>query len=238
MSWTDAASWAEPTLHLVFWPLATIAAYALAKKVHRRWHFWWTGPLLLTPLAVLALLAALGANYGQYMSGTHWLVLMLGPATVAFAIPIHEQRTVIRRHWPVLLVGVLAGSTIALGSAWALAHALDVPDTIGRSLMPRSTTTPFAMAVSGEIGGVPQLTAVFVILTGVCGAAMGEVMLKWLPLRSTLARGALFGMAAHGAGVAKAHEIGREEGSIAGLVMILAGLLNLLLAPLVMLALS
>ncbi len=87
------------------------------------------------------------------------------------------------------------------------------------------------MAVSDEIGGVPNLTAVFAILTGVCGAAMGELMLKWLPLRSALARGALFGMGAHGAGVAKATEIGKEEGSIAGLVMILAGLMNLLAAP-------
>lgn len=230
--------WTDPVFQLIFWPLATVALYALARLVYRRWHHWWSAPLVVTPLAVLALIAALGADYRQYMSGTHWLVLMLGPATVAFAIPIYEQRTVIRRHWPVLLVGVLAGSAIALGSAWALAHALGVPDAIGRSLMPRSTTTPFAMAVSDEIGGVPQLTAVFVILTGVCGAALGEVMLKWLPLRSALARGALFGMAAHGAGVAKAHEIGREEGSIAGLVMILAGLLNLVLAPLVMLALN
>ncbi|MEW6256857.1 MAG: LrgB family protein [Pseudomonadota bacterium] len=230
--------WTDPVLHLVFWPLATIALYVVARKLHGRWHHWWSAPLVVTPLAVLALVAGLGADYGQYMSGTHWLVLMLGPATVAFALPIYEQRALIRHHWPVLLVGVGAGSTIALASAWALAHALGVPEEIGRSLMPRSTTTPFAMVVSGEIGGIPQLTALFVILTGVCGAALGEVMLKWLPLRSALARGALFGMAAHGAGVAKAHELGREEGSIAGLVMILAGLLNLILAPLVMLALG
>jgi putative effector of murein hydrolase len=93
-------------------------------------------------------------------------------------------------------------------------------------------STPFAMTVSGDIGGVPNLTAVFVIFTGVFGAALGEAMLAILPLRSVLARGALFGMGAHAAGVAKAHEIGREEGSIAGLVMVLVGLLNVLAAPL------
>jgi len=87
--------------------------------------------------------------------------------------------------------------------------------------------------VSGDIGGVPDLTAVFVILTGICGAALGEVVLKVMPLRSSLARGALFGMGAHGAGVARAHQIGGEEGSIAGLVMVLAGLFNVMIAPLV-----
>ncbi|MFG1428128.1 LrgB family protein [Roseixanthobacter glucoisosaccharinicivorans] len=222
---------------LFFWPVATIAFYVLARVVNRRFGRWFTAPLLLTPVLILGLTALLHTNYADYLRGTHWLLLMLGPATVAFAIPIYEQRAMIRRHWPVLLVGVLAGSTIALGTAWGLANLLGLPDVLGRSLMPRSTTTPFAMSMSGEIGGIPDLTAMFVVVTGICGATLGEVMLKWLPLRSTLARGALFGMGAHGAGVAKAHQIGREEGSIAGLVMILAGFVNLLLGPLVAIAL-
>jgi putative effector of murein hydrolase len=126
---------------------------------------------------------------------------------------------------------VAIGSSIAMASAWVMADLLGLSDQLARSLMPRSVTMPFAMAVSDDIGGLPDLTAVFVILTGVCGAAIGEVMLNWLPLRSALARGALFGMGAHGAGVAKAHQIGTEEGSIAGLVMVLAGLFNVLMAP-------
>jgi putative effector of murein hydrolase len=156
---------------------------------------------------------------------------LLGPATVAFAIPIYQQRATIRRYWPVLLVGVVMGSSSAMLSAWGLAHLLGLNDAISLSLMPRSMSTPFAMTVSGDIGGTPDLTAIFVVITGVFGAALGELMLNWLPLRSTLARGALFGMGAHGAGVAKAHQIGREEGSIAGLVMVLVGLVNVLAAP-------
>jgi putative effector of murein hydrolase len=93
------------------------------------------------------------------------------------------------------------------------------------------------MAISQNIGGVPDLTALFVVVTGVLGAALGENLLAILPLRSSLARGALFGMGAHGAGVAKARQIGREEGSIAGLVMVLVGLVNVLAAPLLALLL-
>src|SRR5262249_27111396 len=111
------------------------------------------------------------------------------------------------------------------------------PGPITLSLLPRSVSTPFAMAVSNGIGGVPDLTAVFSMITGVLGAAMGEAMLSWLPLRSSLSKGALLGMGATGAGVAKAQELGGEEGSIAGLVMILAGVLNVLLSPLLALCL-
>lgn len=223
----------DPLFATLFWSAVTIGCYAAARLIARRWRFWWTSPLVLTPLAVGIVALSLHTGYGDYIRGTHWLVLMMGPATVAFAIPIYEQRALIRRHWPVLLVGVLVGSTLAMVTAFILADLMGLSQTLQLSLMPRSTSTPFAMTVSGDIGGVPDLTAVFVILTGICGAALGEVVMKVVPLSSSLARGALFGMGAHGAGVAKAHQIGGEEGSIAGLVMVLAGLFNVLAAPLV-----
>lgn len=215
----------------LFWSVVTIGGYLVARAVARRWRRWWTSPLLLTPVMVGLVAVSLHAGYAEYIRGTHWLVLMMGPATVAFAIPIYEQRAVIRRHWPVLVLGVLVGSSIAMVAAFFMASWLGLSASVQLSLMPRSTSTPFAMAVSDDIGGLPNLTAVFVILTGVCGAALGEAMLKVMPLRSSLARGALFGMGAHAAGVAKAHQIGGEEGSIAGLVMVLAGLFNVMMAP-------
>lgn len=103
---------------------------------------------------------------------------------------------------------------------------------MSRSLVPRSITTPFAMPLAQGLGGVPELTAVFVMITGVFGALAGSLLIRFLPLRSSLARGALFGVGAHGAGVSRAQEVGREEGTVAGLVMVLMGLLNLFAAPL------
>ena len=230
-------SFGSPTLSALeataFWSAITIAGYLLARFVHRRMDQWWTTPLLLAPVAVGAVALSLDAGYARYASSTHWLMLMLGPATVAFAIPIYAQRVLIRRYWPVLLVGVMVGSAIAMGTAFLLASMLDLPESLRLSLMPRSTSTPFAMTVSGDIGGIPDLTAVFVILTGICGAALGDVLMKLMRLRTPMARGALLGMGAHGAGVARAHRIGGEEGSIAGLVMVMAGLFNVLMAPVV-----
>jgi predicted murein hydrolase (TIGR00659 family) len=229
--------WTDPVVLTLTWSAATVALYGLAKAVHRRWPRWWTTPLTLTPLLLAAVALAFHVSYRDYSRGAHWLVLLLGPATVAFAVPIYQQRALIRRHWPVLAAGVAAGSGAAIASAWALASLFGLSGALRLSLLPRSISTPFAMTVSGDIGGTPELTAIFVVFTGVFGAALGEAMLHWLPLRSTLARGALFGMGAHGAGVAKAHQIGREEGSVAGLVMVLVGLVNVLAAPLLALVL-
>jgi len=223
---------AEPIKLGLFWSTATIGFYGASRAVDRGRPRWWTSPLLLTPALLLAVAVGLHAGYRDYIRGTRWIMLMLGPATVAFALPIYEQRALIRRHGPLLVIGAAMGSAVAILSAWLFADLFGLSGQMRLSLLPHSITTPFAMAVSGHIGGNPDLTAVFVAVTGVCGAAMGRLVLDCLPLRSSIARGALFGMGAHGAGVVKAHEVGAEEGSMAGLVMVLAGLLNVLLAPL------
>jgi predicted murein hydrolase (TIGR00659 family) len=231
MAWLNAVR-NDPIVGTLFWSAATIGIYLAAKALYRRWPRLWLMPLLVTPALLTVLVLLLHSGYRDYIRGTHWLMLLLGPATVAFAVPIYRQRALIRRHWPVLLLGMLAGSATAMISAWVLATALGLSGPLRLSLLPRSISTPFAMAVSGEIGGVPDLTAVFVIVTGLFGAVFGQVMLSWLPIRSALARGALYGVGAHAAGTAKAHELGGEEGSVAGLVMVLVGLFNVLFAPL------
>ena len=230
---TLAALWREPLVQAAVWSLATILLYLLAKRVHRRWPRWWLMPLAVAPALLMIAALALNVSYRDYIRGTHWLVALLGPATVAFAVPIYEQRALIRRRWPLLLAGMVAGSLTAVATSWALAYVLGIDGELRLSLLPRSMSTPFAMEVSGEIGGIPDLTAVFVVLTGITGAAVGDIVLARLPLRSTLAKGALFGVGAHGAGTARAHQIGREEGAIAGLVMVLVGLMNVALAPLI-----
>lgn len=230
---TLAALWREPLIQASVWSLATILLYVLAKRMHRRWPRWWLMPLAVAPALLMIAALALNVSYRDYIRGTHWLVALLGPATVAFAVPIYEQRALIRRRWPLLLAGMVAGSLTAVATSWALAYVLGIDGELRLSLLPRSISTPFAMEVSGEIGGIPDLTAVFVVLTGIIGAAVGDVVLARLPLRSTLAKGALFGVGAHGAGTARANQIGREEGAVAGLVMVLVGLMNVALAPLI-----
>jgi len=214
------------------WPLFSVALYLLAKALHRRLPRWWNAPVLSTPVFLLTAVMVSGQSYASYFAGSHFLVMLLGPCTVAFAVPVYQQRRLIQRHWRLLASGSLVGSGVALFAAWAMAHLFGLDHDIVLSLVPRSISMPFALAVSSSIGGVPELTAVFVVLTGVFGAIAGGFMLRALPLHSATARGAMLGMGAHGAGVARAFQAGPEEGAIAGLTMILVGLLNALLVPL------
>lgn len=216
----------------LFWLAFTLAAYLGSRWLYRRTGRYLLSPLILVPALLLAVAVPLHTAYAEYARNTHWLMGVLGPVTVAFAVPIWQQRALLARHWPALLVGMLAGSVASIGSSWALARGLALDPSVSLSLLPRSITTPFAMPVAQDLGGVPELTAVFVMFTGVLGAVFGGILLRWLPLRTALARGALFGVGAHGAGVSRAREVGHEEGSVAGLVMVLTGLLNLFAAPL------
>lgn len=217
----------------LLWVAVTVACYFLARMANRRIHAWWTSPLLVPCVVCLILGFALHANYNDYMRGGRWLMMLAGPATVAFALPIYKQRALLRRHWPLLIFGVAFGSTLALGSTWVLSEWLGFSEGLRLSLLPRSFTAPFAMPFAQNIGGSPDLAAVCVICTGIIGAALGGVMLRILPLRSSFARGVMFGMGAHGAGVARAREVGAEEEAVAGLVMVLAGVTCAILGPII-----
>lgn len=215
------------------WFALTVILYLGCKALYRRHPRWWLMPMLAVPVILIVGLLLSHQSFAVYFADTRWLVWMLGPATVAFAVPIYEYRQLIRRHWLALIVGVLAGSAAAVTSSVFLARLLGLSTDLQASLAPRSVSTPFAMAVASQLGGSPDLTAVFVVLTGVFGMLSGELMLALLPLRSHLARGALFGASSHGAGTAKAMEIGQEEGVVSSLVMMISGVATVFAAPLI-----
>lgn len=219
-------------LRAVFWSVATVGFYGLARRWHRLYPRRWTMPLLVTPFLLFLVMTALGASYHDYLRGTRWMLLVLGPATVAFAVPISLQRPLIQAHWRELLAATVVGSLTSIGSGWVLAGWLGLDAGVRHCLLPRSTSTPFALEVSQRLGSAAELTAVFVMLTGLLGTVIGDLLLLRFAEAPALARGALFGMGAHAAGTARAHQIGQVEGAVAGLVMVLVGLLNVTLAPL------
>jgi len=214
-----------------FWPAFTIGLYSILYALYRRsGGKWYVTPIIWVPLGILGLAHVTQTSYGLYKLGSQYLVMMLGPATVAFAVSIYERRLLIQRYWPVLTLGILSGSLVSWVSGWALAHWLCLPLPIRLSVLPRSVSTPFAMPIAGMLGGMPDLTAVLVILSGVVGAVLGEGVLSLLSVRHSVLKGVALGMAAHGMGTARAYQIGEKEGVIAGLTMILAGVANVLTA--------
>jgi putative effector of murein hydrolase len=209
----------------------TVALYALSKRVYARFPRPWLTPLLVVPVVLVAVVLIMRIPYPVYFADTRWLMWLLGPATVAFAVPIYEYRHLLRRHWLSLSVGVTVGLVVAVGGSLALAKLLHLSPELQRTLATRSISTPFALAVSARLHAPKDLTALFTIATGVCGMLLGELVLVLVPLRSRLARGALFGAGAAGVGAAKARELGVEEGVIASLTMMIAGVVMVLIAP-------
>ncbi|MGY4025359.1 LrgB family protein [Aeromonas rivuli] len=210
----------------------TLLFYYLSKWLYGRKRILPLMPLLLAPALLIALVLSCHIPYETYMADSHWLLWLLGPATIAFAIPVYENKALMRKHWLSLSIGVLASVVMAVGSSVLLARWLGLSDLLQRSLAMRSITTPFAVEASKSVGGQSDLTALFVVLTGVIGMAVGDGVLSRLAIRSKLGKGAGFGASAHGAGTAKAYQLGNEEGVVASMVMMIAGMVTVLLAPL------
>ena len=200
----------------------TVVLYYVSKRLYSHKKSIFLMPLMLAPLLLVVMVIMFRIPYQSYMQDSHWLMWMLGPATVAFAIPVYDNRELIRRHWLSLSVGVMVSVFVAVGSTVMLARLFHLPELLQRSLAMRSITTPFAVEATKSVGGQSDLTALFVVLTGLIGMAIGEVILTVLSIRSRLGKGASLGASAHGAGTAKAYQLGSSEGVVSSVVMMIA----------------
>lgn len=220
-------------LHGPFYLLMTVLFYFLNKQLYRRIKIIPFMPLVFTPIVLILVLLFCHVSYDRYESSSRWLLWLLGPATVAFAVPVYEYRQIIRRHWMSLTAGVSTATLVATTSSVLLARWMMLPDVVQKSLAVRSVTTPFALEAAKSIGGQQDLVALFVVVTGVTGMAIGNGFYLFLSIRNGIAKGAGLGAASHGAGTARSFELGEQEGVISSLVMMLSGVVTVLAAPLI-----
>lgn len=213
----------------------TLLAYQLGLFVFKRsGQKAWANPVLIAILIISLLLWATKTPYPRYLEGAQFIHFLLGPATVALAVPLHAYWRRLRLMAMPLIVGLFAGSATAVVSAMWLAKILGAsPETV-YSLAPKSITTPIAMAVAEQIGGLPSLTAVLVVLTGVIGAMGFPTLFRLLRIRDHATMGFAVGVTAHGLGTARAFLVGEEAGAFAALGMGLNGILTALLLPLLL----
>lgn len=217
----------------LLWLTLTLAAYITAFAVYERSRFNpLVNPVAIAVIVLVGILLATRTPYATYFEGAQFVHFLLGPATVALAVPLYEQVPKLKRAWFALAVGLLVGVVVAMTSALAIAWLLGASGATIASLAPKSVTTPVAMGISEKIGGIPSLTAVVVVLTGICGAALGRFVFDALRVRNHAVRGFAVGLAAHGQGVARAFIVSDEAGAFAGLAMGLTALATALIAPL------
>ena len=218
----------------LFWLTVTLIAYLIGDRAaHLCRRHPLVNPVVIAVVIVGGLLVSSGTSYGAYFAGAQFIHFLLGPATVALAVPLYRNRRRVRDNLVPLLAAALAGSVCASASALAIAAALGAPHDILMSLAPKSVTTAVAMAISERLGGLPSLTAALVILTGIIGALIVTPMMNALGIRDYAARGFAAGLASHGLGTARAFSVNSLAGTFAGIAMGLNAVMTAVLAPLV-----
>jgi predicted murein hydrolase (TIGR00659 family) len=223
----------------LLWLTATLLAYLASHQLFlRSGQNPLVNPVALSILLLVGILAVTGTDYRTFFDGAQFIHFLLGPATVALAVPLYTHFGTVRRAALPMLAALAAGSLTAVTSAVAVAWLLSASRETLASLAPKSVTTPIAMGIAEQIGGLPSLTAVFVILTGIIGAIAVTPLFDLLGLRDWRAWGFAAGVAAHGIGTARAFQVNELAGTFAGIGMGLNGLATAILVPLLLAALG
>lgn len=220
---------ASPLLHLTL----TLVAYQIGSVIYRRGRLNpLLNPVLVAVVLVVAVLATTGTDYDVYFDGAQFVHFLLGPATVALAIPLYRQFDKVRRSAVAVLASIVTGSLTASVSAVVIAWLLGGSRDALISLAPKSVTAPVAMGITEQLGGLPSLTAVLVITTGILGAMIGPHVLDLVRIKDWAARGLAIGTASHGIGTARAMQVNEVAGAFSGLAMGLNALATAVLLPL------
>ena len=190
-------------------------------------------PVLIAVAVLVVFLTLTATSYETYFAGAQFVHFLLGPATVALAIPLYTQFHRVRAMWLPVAVGLIAGSLTATISAVLVGRFFGASLSTQLSLAPKSVTTPIAMGISERIGGIPSLTAVLVIITGILGAVAARTIFDAMKLRDPAIRGFAIGVASHGIGTARAFQVNEQSGAFAALAMGLNGALTAILVPLI-----
>lgn len=230
--------WVYLSASPLFGLTATLVVYLLAQAAYvRLGHAPWANPVLWSIVTIAGGLTLTKVDYPTYFAGAQFIHFLLGPAVVALGWPLWQRRVELRARFGRVLLAALLGGAAAGGSAVALGWAVGLPHDVVMSLAPKSVTAPVAMGIAEKIGGIPALSAVFAVLTGLIGALSGKYLFDLLRIRTThagwRARGFALGTAAHGIGAARALQVNADAGAYAGLALGLQVVLAALLLPLV-----
>lgn len=222
--------WQHLTSSPLLWLFLTLLTFQFGSWLHRRFN---RNPLLNpTLISICCISIALivsDTSYEMYLDATQFIHFLLGPATVALAIPLYREIRVIRQAFMPISVALLAGSLTAILSSAFFVWLMQGEEIVLHTLAPKSVTTPIAMGISEKIGGIPSVTAVAVIFTGIAGAVLGDYVFRLFKVTDKMAQGMALGVASHGIGTAYAIQKNLTTGAFAALAMALNGVVTSIL---------
>jgi len=218
-------------LKAIIFSVSTVVIFILMYKLHKKYPYPILLPILTTTIILVAALLVFHIPFSDYMEGGKYIQQLLGPAVVALAYPLYNQRKLIMKFKFTILSGIFIAMISGLISVFAMLKLMRMDTDLILTSLPKSLTTPVAMQVSETIGGIAPLTAVFVMIAGFTGALFGPAVYKYSKVTSSIGRGISMGSASHGVGITKLKDYGEEDLSIGSLSMGLSAVIGAIICP-------
>ena len=219
IEWTNSPFFGVALSVLAFW---------VGVKIQKKTGLVVCNPLLIGVILVIGLLLTLGIPYEYYDQGGSLINLFLSPATACLAVAIYSKVQLLKENWLPILVGCVVGSLVSMGSILGLCRLFGLDEAMTASLLPKSVTTPIAVSVAQAHGGIPSITVVAVILTGILGSILAPLLIRLFRVKDPIAAGLSIGACSHAVGTSKALELGETEGAMSGLAIGVCGLVTVL----------
>lgn len=218
------------TDHVFFGIVITALTYSFGSWLNRKTHLAIMNPLLISEILILALLMVFDIPYSSYAKGGDILSMFLGPLTAILGLSIYRQRKMVKSHLLPIIVGTTVGSLTSLLTIVLLSRLLYVEEGLMYSLLPKSVTTPIALAISSAKGGSAGITVTSLLITGVLGNVLAPFLIKLFKVRHPVAQGVAIGTASHVVGTSKALEMGEDIGALSSIALSFSGIITSLLA--------
>lgn len=210
----------------------SLAAYLAGVKLKKKFGWAILNPLLVAVVLVVACLLVFHIDYQDYNESAKYISYLLTPSTVCLAIPLYKQLELLKKNFVAVMAAIIAGVAASTVSIWAMSLVFGLGHQHYVTLLPKSITTAIGMGVSEEAGGIVTITVMCIIITGIFGNIIAEIVFKLIRLKNPIARGLALGTSAHAIGTAKALELGEIEGAMSSLAIAVAGLLTVAAVPL------
>ena len=209
-----------------FGVVLSLVTYFFGTYIRKKINFPLFNPLLIAIILTAAVLLVFKIDYTAYNASAKYISYLLTPATVSLAIPLYEQLDALKNNWKAIIAGIFSGVVTSLLSILAMSVIFGFTHEEYVTFLPKSITTAIGMGVSEELGGYVPVTVAIIIITGVLGSVIAETVLKIFRIKDPVAKGIAIGTASHAVGTSKAMEIGKTEGAMSSLSIVVAGIIT------------
>ena len=215
----------------MFGIILTIIAFEIGVTIRNKWRNPLLNPILIATILIIGFLTITGISYDTYKVGGDYISFFLGPVTVLLAVPLYRHIQALKKAWLPILAGIIVGSATSIACVILCSKLFGISKTLMLSLIPKSITIPMGSVVSEQIGGIPSITIVSIVITGITGAVTAPLVCRFFRIKNPVAQGVAIGTSSHALGTTKAMEIGEVQGAMSSLSIGVAGVVTVFITP-------